>query len=148
MVQLISNFMLAITKSQVSACFLVHSIETHVFNHSTHICNLSTCVFDHSTRVFNHSTCMFKFVFDRHRFTSVCSSFNSNGMHYEYITSSDSLLRVLTSSSHALYLSSSNSPVKVRIGKHICKGRGLILLVTGPARINHLSANYTEFYFS
>ena len=43
------------------------------------------------------------------------------------------------------YLSSSNSPVKVRIGNHICKGRGLILLVTGPVKINHLSANYTEF---
>ena len=45
------------------------------------------------------------------------------------------------------YLSSSNSPVNVRIGKHIRKGKGFILLVTGPAVINHLSANYTEFYF-
>ena len=45
------------------------------------------------------------------------------------------------------YLSSSNSPENVRIGNHIRKGRGLILLVTGPAKINHLSANYTEFYF-
>ena len=45
------------------------------------------------------------------------------------------------------YLSSSNSPVNVRIGKHIHKGRGLILLVTEPAEINHLSANYTELYF-
>ena len=45
------------------------------------------------------------------------------------------------------YLSSSNSPVNIRIRNHICKGRGLILLMTGPAEINHFSANYTEFYF-
>ena len=45
------------------------------------------------------------------------------------------------------YLSSSNAQVNIRIGNHIRKGRGLILLVTGPAKINHLSANYTEFYF-
>ena len=45
------------------------------------------------------------------------------------------------------YLSSSNCPVNVRIGNYIRKGRGLILLVTGPVKINYLSANYTEFYF-
>ena len=45
------------------------------------------------------------------------------------------------------YLSSSNSPLNFRIEKHIRKGRRLILLVTGPAVINHLSTNYTEFYF-
>ena len=45
------------------------------------------------------------------------------------------------------YLSISNFPVNVRIGKHICKGRGLIPLVTGPVVISHLSTNYTEFYF-
>ena len=32
---------------------------------------------------------------------------------------------VFTRVSRVHYLSSSNSPVKVRIGKHICKGRGL-----------------------
>ena len=46
------------------------------------------------------------------------------------------------------YMTSSNSPVNVRIGSHICKGRGLILLVTRSAIINNLSANYTEFYFA
>ena len=56
-------------------------------------------------------------------------------------------LYMFTRVSHVYYLSSSNSPVNVRIGKHICKGRGLILLLTGPAKINHLSANYTKFYF-
>ena len=86
--------------------------------------------------------CSKKFV-DRHGFTGVFSSFNSSGMHCEYVMSSNSLLRVHTSH----YLSSSNSPVNIRIGKHIRKGRGFILLVTGPAVINHLSANYTEFYF-
>ena len=60
--------------------FLVHSIET---------------------RVFSHSTCVFKFV-GRHGFTSVRLRSNSRGMHCEYITSSDSSLRVHTSSSHAL----------------------------------------------
>ena len=54
---------------------------------------------------------------------------------------------MFTPVSHVHYLSSGNSPVNVRIGKHICKGRGLVLLVIGPAKINHLSANYTEFYF-
>ena len=39
------------------------------------------------------------------------------------------------------YLSSSNSPVNVRIGNHICKGRELILSVTWPAKINYLSTN-------
>ena len=48
---------------------------------------------------------------------------------------------------HVHYLSSSNSPVNVRIGNYIRKGRGLILLVTGPVKKNYLSANYTEFYF-
>ena len=45
------------------------------------------------------------------------------------------------------YLSSGISPVNIRIGKHIRKGRELVLLVTGPAKINHLSANFTEFLF-
>ena len=111
--------------------FLMHSIETHVFNHST-------CVFNHWTRVFK--------LVDRHRFTSMRLSSNSSGMHCKYVTSSDSSLRVhMVCLVH--YLSSSNSPVNVRIGKLICKGRGLILLVTGPTVINYLSANYTEFYF-
>ena len=44
-------------------------------------------------------------------------------------------------------LSSSNSPVNVKIGNHTRKGGGLILLVTGSAKINNLSANYTEIYF-
>ena len=56
-------------------------------------------------------------------------------------------LYVFARVSHMHYLSSSNSPVIVRIGKHTRKGRGLVLLVTGPAKINHLNANYTEFYF-
>ena len=54
---------------------------------------------------------------------------------------------MFTPVSHMHYLSSSNSPVNVRIGKHIRKCRGLVLLVVGPVKINHLSANYTEFYF-
>ena len=54
---------------------------------------------------------------------------------------------MFTPVSYMHYLSSGNSPVNVRIGKHIRKGRGLVLLVVGPAKINHLSANYTEFYF-
>ena len=54
---------------------------------------------------------------------------------------------MFTPVSHVHYLSSGNSPVNVRIGKHICKGRGLVLLVIVPAKFNHLSANYTEFYF-
>ena len=61
--------------------FLVHSIKTCVFN---------------------HSTCVFKFVFDRHGFTGVCLSSNSSSMHCKYITTSDSSLCVHTSSSHAL----------------------------------------------
>ena len=61
--------------------FLVHSIKT--------------CMFNHSTRVF-------KFVFDRYRFTSVRSSSNSSGTYCEYVMSSDSSLRVHTSSSCAL----------------------------------------------
>ena len=36
------------------------------------------------------------------------------------------------------YLSSSNSTVNIRIGNHIRNGRGLILLVTRPSKINHL----------
>ena len=54
---------------------------------------------------------------------------------------------MFTPVSHMHYLSSGNSPVNIRIGKHIRKGRGLVLLVVGPAKINHLRANYTEFYF-
>ena len=54
---------------------------------------------------------------------------------------------MFTPVSYMHYLSSGNSPVNVRIGKHIRKGRGLVLLVVGPVKINHLSANYTEFYF-
>ena len=61
--------------------FVVHSIETRVFNHSTRV---------------------FKFV-DRHWFTSVHSSSNSSSMHCEYITNSDSSLRVHMSSSYALF---------------------------------------------
>ena len=81
MVQLISNFMLASTESRVSASiFLVYSIETCIFN---------------------HSTCVFKFV-GHHGFTSMRWSSNSSGMHCKYVTSSDSSLRVHTSSSHAL----------------------------------------------
>ena len=68
--------------------FLVHSIKT--------------CMFNHSTRVFNHSTHVFKFAFDRHGFTSMHLSSNSSGMHCEYDMSSDSLLRVYTSLSCAL----------------------------------------------
>ena len=45
------------------------------------------------------------------------------------------------------YMTISNSPVNVGIGNHICKGRGLVLLVTWPAKINNLNANYTELYF-
>ena len=41
---------------------------------------------------------------------------------------------VFTRVCHVHYMSSSNSPVNVRIGNHICKGKGLILLVTGPAK--------------
>ena len=50
----------------------------------------------------NHSTRVFKFVFDRHGFTSVRSSSNSSGMLCEYVMSSDSSLRIHTSSSCAL----------------------------------------------
>ena len=89
--------------------FLVHSIETCMFNHSTRVFNQSTHVFNHSTSVFKHSTCVFhhsthvfKLVFDYHGFTSMHSSSNSSGMHCECITSSDSSLHVHTSLSHAL----------------------------------------------
>ena len=61
--------------------FLMHSIET---------------------RMFNHSTCVFKFVFDRYGFTSVRSSSNLIGMHFEYFTSYDSSLHIHMSWSHAL----------------------------------------------
>ena len=89
MVQLISNFMLVSTESQVSACFLVHSIKTHMFNQST--------------GMFNHTTHVFKFVFDHHGFTSMHSSSNSSSMHYKYVKSSDSSLCVHTSLSCALF---------------------------------------------
>ena len=104
--------------------FVVHSTETHVFNHSTRV---------------------FKFV-DRHGFTGVCSSSNSRSMHCKTL---HVLIAhyVFTRVRHMHYLSSSNSPVNVKIGKRISKGRGLILLVTKPAKLNHLIANYTEFYF-
>ena len=42
------------------------------------------------TRVFNQSTRVL-IVFDHHGFTCVCLSSNSNGMHFEYVTSSDSI---------------------------------------------------------
>ena len=54
--------------------------------------SIKTCVFNHSTRVF-------KFVFG---FTSVRSSSNSSGTHCKYVTSSDSSLLVHTISSRAL----------------------------------------------
>ena len=89
--------------------FLMHSIETRMFNHSTRMFrqltrmfNHSTHVFNHATHVFNHSTYMFKFVFDRHGFTSVRLNSNSSGMQCEYVTSSDSSIRVHTSLSCAL----------------------------------------------
>ena len=133
----------------------MHSIETSVFDHSTHVFNHSTRVFNHSTRVFNHSTCVFKLVvFDHHGFTSVPLSSNLSSMHCEYVTSSDSLLQVLISRymftrvCRMHYLSSSNSPLNFRIGKHIHKGRGLILLVMRPAKINYLSANYMISIFA
>ena len=102
---------------------LVHSIKTRVFNHST-------CMFNRSTLIFNHSTRVFKFAFDRHRFTRTLT----------WVACIANTLRVLISRymlTWALclhYLSSSNSTVNVRIGNHICKGRWLILLVTGPCK--------------
>ena len=89
---------------------------------------------------------MLKFV-DHHGFTGVCSSSNSRGMHCKYVTMSDIACYVFTRAHCVHYLSSSNSPVNVRIRKHICKGRGLVLLVTWPVKINHLNVNYIEFYF-
>ena len=88
------------------------------------------CMFTHSTRVFNQPTRLFKFVFHYHVY-SVHLNSNSSGMHCEYVMSSDNSLRVHTSSGVActIYLSSSNSPVNVRIGKNIRKSRMLILLV-------------------
>ena len=83
MVQLISNFMLASTEPQVNTCFLVHYVET--------------CMFNDLTRMFNHLTRVFKFVFDCHGFTIMHLSSNSSGMHCKYVTSSDSSLRVHTS---------------------------------------------------
>ena len=43
---------------------------------------------------------------------------------------------MFTPVSYVHYLSSGNSPVNVRIGKHICKGRGLVLLVSYRASEN------------
>ena len=121
MVRLISNFMLVSTESQLNVFFS---------------CTLKTCMFNHSTRVLivtgllgyaralSQVACIvvntLQVLIARYVFTRVCC------VHY---------------------LSSINSPVKVRIGNHTRKGRGLILLVTLPAKINHLSTNYTEFYF-
>ena len=95
--------------------FLVHSIETCVFNHSIH--------------VFNYWTRVFKFV-DRHWFTRVHSSF----IPAVYIANTLRHLIVhdMFTQVHCVhYLSRSNSPANIRIGKHICKGRELIHLVTG-----------------
>ena len=104
------------------AVFLMHSIKS--------------CMFNHSTRVFNHLTCVFTQL--------ACSSL------YLIVTGLLTCTWALTQAAyiantlwvliacyvfirvrHAHYLSSSNSPVNFRIGNHICKGRGLILLVTG-----------------
>ena len=101
-----------------------------------------------------NSSCVDQAMFKHHKTFCIlygCSNAsaidcNSSSMHCEHVTSSDSSLCV-TRVSHMYYLSSSNSPVNVRIGKHTHKGRGLVLLVTGPAKINHLNANYTEVYF-
>ena len=102
MVQLISNFMFVCTKLRVNAFFLVHSIKTGVFNHSTWV---------------------FKFVFDSLGFAGMRLSSTC-----EYVMSSDSSLCVHKNSLYAL-ISSSNSRVPVRIGNHNSKGRALILLV-------------------
>ena len=101
--------------------FLMHSIKTCVFNHSTHmliVTGLLACA-----RALTQAACIantLQVLIARYVFTRV---------------------------HRVQYLSSSNSPVNIRIGNHTHKGRGLILLVTKPVKINHLSANYTEFYF-
>ena len=99
--------MLASTESRVIAYFLVHFIET--------------CVFNHSTQVFNHSTRVFKFV-ARHGFILACTRALTR------VACIMNMLRVLiaryvfTRVRCVHYLSSSNSPVNVRIEKHICQG--------------------------
>ena len=99
--------MLASTESRAIAYFLVNFIETCVFNHST-------CVFNHSTRVF-------KFV-AHHGFILACT---------QALTQAEctvNMLRVLiaryvfTRVRCVHYFSSSNSPVNVRIEKHIHQG--------------------------
>ena len=115
--------------------FLVHSIKTRMFNHSTHMFTCSITQLACSSlylivtgllvcaQALTRAACIMNTLWvliARYVFTRVCR------MHY---------------------MTSSNSSVNVRIGNHICKGRVLILLMTRPARINYLSANYTEFYF-
>ena len=147
MVQLISNFMLVSTEWQVSACFsrALYSVKlacliTQLACLITQLaclisqlaCSITQLAFSSlylivtgllaCTRALTRVACIANtlwVVIARYVFTRLCL------MHY---------------------LSSSNSPVNVRIRKHIRKDRGLILLVTRPAKINHMSANYNEFY--
>ena len=102
-----SNFMLASTESQVNACFLVHSIEAHVFNHSTRMLSLYlmfmgllACAWALTRVAYIANT--LQVLIAHYMFTNVCR------VHYS---------------------SSSNSPVSVRIGNHTSKGRTLVLLV-------------------
>ena len=130
-VQLISNFMLASTESRVSTYF-----SRALYWNSCSITQLACLI----TKL----TCLSLLIVSG---LLVCTRALTQ------VACIANTLRVLivcyvfTWVRHVHYLSSSNSPVNVRIGIHIRKGRGLILLVTRPAVINHLSAIYTEFYF-
>ena len=109
MVQLISNFMLVSTESRVTAYFLVHFIETCVFNHSTH-------VFNHSTRVFKFVAC--------HGFILVCTRALTRAACIVNMLPVLIARYVFTRVCCVHYLSSSNSPVNVRTEKHIRQGYG------------------------
>ena len=125
MVQLISNFMLASTKLWVSAFFSYTLLKL--------VCLISqlTC-----SSLYLIVTGLLACAQAITRVACIANMWRVLITHY-----------VFTGVHHVHYVSSRNSPVNIMIGKHIRKGRGLILLVNGSAKINHLSTNYTEFYF-
>ena len=87
---------------------LVYSTKTHLFDHSTHV---------------------FKFVFNHHWFTRVCTQALTQVVCIANTLQVLIACYVFTQVCNMHYLSTSNSPVPVRIGNHTPKCRALILLV-------------------
>ena len=86
--------------------FLMHCIKTHMFNHSTRVFKLVI--------VMGLPVCALTLT----RAACIANTLQVLTAHY-----------VFTRVRHMHYLSSSNSPVLIRIGNHTIKGRLLILLV-------------------